>query len=127
MSLDRSAILAATPHFFVKGKPSQFEVPLENLPREVRFAIADLHWSIRHPDDLRLLAYAHYFGALNEQELAGRLIGSDENVAQEFADICSTAAPTVSDAQIDALIKSLIWIIIPLTTVRRSVNDPRIS
>ncbi len=107
MSLDRSAILAATPHFFVKGKPSPFDVPLEDLPREVRSAIGDLCWSARHPDDLRLLAYAHYAGALNEQELGRRVAGADEDLSADVADICSLAASAISDAELDAAIQSV--------------------
>jgi hypothetical protein len=109
VSLDRSTILAATPHFFVKGKPSPFDVPLENLAREVRSAIGDLCWLAHHPDDLRLLAYAHYTGALNEEELASRLTGSDEDLSADVVEICSLAAPATSDSKIDAAIQSLFW------------------
>ena len=109
MSLDRSAILAATPHFFVKGKPSQFEVPLEDLPREVRSAVGELLWSARNTNGLRVLAYAHYAGALNEHELTSRLIGSDEDLSSDVVDICSSAAPAISDAEIEAAIQSLFW------------------
>jgi hypothetical protein len=109
VSLDRAAILAATPHYYVKGMPSPFGIPYEDLPREVRSAVGELRWSAGNPDDLRLLAYAHYAGALNEQELASRLVGSDEDLCGDVVDICSIAAPGMSDAEHDAAIQSVFW------------------
>jgi hypothetical protein len=107
VSVDREGILAATPRYFVRGMAPPFGIPHEDLPREVRSAIGELRWSAHHPDDLRILAYVNYVGALNEEELRSRLTASDEDLSGDAADICSAAAAAISDAEIAAAIQSL--------------------
>jgi hypothetical protein len=108
VSLDRAAILAATPHFFVKGKPSPFDVALEDLPGEVRSAVGELRWSDPNSDNLRLLAYGRYAGAFNEQELEGRITGSDADLIADVIRICSSVSP-ISEAEVAAAIQSVFW------------------
>jgi hypothetical protein len=108
MSLDRPTILAATPHYYVKGMPSPLGIPYEDLPHGVRSAIGELRWSGRNPDHLRLLAYGYYVGAFNEQELASRLTGSDPDLISDVVEIC-TSVPATSEGEIDAAIQSVFW------------------
>jgi len=108
VSLDRATILAATPHYYVKGMPSPFGIPYGDIRQAVRSAIGELRWSVRNSDDLRLLAYGQYAGAFNEEELASRLTGSDADIISDVIEICSSV-PAISGAEVDALIQSVFW------------------
>ncbi len=61
--------------------------------RGVRDAVAGVNWSSDDTESLRLLAYAHYSGALCEQDLKDRVRGSEAALASNFSHLADALPP----------------------------------
>jgi hypothetical protein len=107
MSVDRAAILAQTPHWYVAPFPNPLNVPYDDLAAVVRSAIDGFVWHAGDPDGLRVIAYGLYVGALSEADATERLQGTDEDLAGEFAVAMDGVAP-FSDQDLGELARAVL-------------------
>jgi hypothetical protein len=87
------SILRATPHFFGQESRLPEGVTLDDLSAWVRHAVAGVQWSSDNTEALRLLAYAHYSGALSEQDLKDRVRGEEAALASDFCHLADGLPP----------------------------------
>jgi len=99
-----SDILASTPNWFGNGAspiPDDFDKQSE----QVRDAVASIRWQPGNLEALRLLALAHYVGALSESDIAQRLTGDNQALAGDVLALPS-GANTTSDESMDQIINA---------------------
>jgi hypothetical protein len=99
-------ILAATPYWFGDGSKRPGDAEHDRLPEVVRPLVEDQKWVSGDSDALRSLAYAHHVGALSEDEIRERLLGSDAALVD--AAVSSAAATAVPKDDLDTLIDSVL-------------------
>src|ERR1700733_11742220 len=99
-------VLAATPYWFGEGSKRPNDAEHDRLPEVVRPLVEDQKWASGDSDALRSLAYAHYVGALSEDEIQEQLLGSDADLVDAVVSSAATAAVPKDD--LDPLIDAIL-------------------